>query len=68
VVCFADLDEARAGRGVVRVLVRVVSFGQGEELAFYLLRAGGRGQGEGIIVGGYGVVGTGAHVEGGGVG
>jgi hypothetical protein len=67
-VGFADLDEARAGCGVVGILVRVVLFGQGEELAFYLLGAGGRGQGEGIVVGGYGVVGTGARVEGGGVG
>jgi hypothetical protein len=68
VVGFANLDEARASRGVVGIFVRVVSFGQGEELTFYLLGAGGRGQGEGIIVGGYGVVDTGARVEGGGVG
>lgn len=33
VVCFADLDEAGRGGGVGGVFVRVVEFGEGEELA-----------------------------------
>ena len=33
VICFADLDEAGRGGGVGGVFVRVVEFGEGEELA-----------------------------------
>ena len=60
---FANLDEARAGCGVVWVLVRVVSFGEGEELAFYFLGAGGGGERKGFVVRGYGVQDARARVE-----
>jgi len=63
VIGLADLDEARAGCGVVWVLVRVVAFGEGEELAFYFLGASRGGEREGFVVRGDGVEDVGARVE-----